>query len=265
MKNFPALISLLCFLAFYSCTRSKDNNGIAAGDLRKEPVPAGTTPGKKTELPDDRKVIKEGELTFETADVTATKSLIDRTVRELDGYISKDEAHEYGDRIQHSVTIRVRADKFDTLVQEISESVKKLDSKNVNVLDVTAEFIDIESRIKTKKELQERYREILKKANKVEEILSIEREIGQLQTEIESVEGQMKYMKDRISLSTLSVSYYQKTSALNGFSSQFSSAVKSGWDILLMLIVGIAHLWALGLLGLIVFFVVKRLRRTSRK
>ena len=192
---------------------------------------------------EDRKIIKEGYIRFETDNVDKTKSLILQTVQELNGYISNDNVSDFDDELLHSLTIHVPADKFDLFLNVISESVKKLDNKNVNMRDVTEEYIDIEARIKTKKALQNRYIELLKQATKVDEILNIEKEIGTLQTEIESVEGRMRYLNNRIAFSTLSVNFYQKESSTFGFSSKFVDGIKNGWSVFLWVIIGISNLW----------------------
>ena len=263
MKNLLTVLTLFMLFTLYSCDKRQEFKSASADVAQKEMATDQKAPDK-LETTVDRKIIKEGEISFETSDIQETKSLITKTVQELNGYISKDDANDYSGRLENRLTIRVPSDKFDLLLKRISESVKKLDSKTLNVLDVTAEYIDIDARIKTKKELQERYREILKRAGKVDEILSIEKEIGQLETDIESVQGQMNYLKDRISYSTLSVTYYEKTSVLSGFSSKFGRALKDGWDFLLLFIVAVAHLWTFILLGFAVYFVVKLLRRKKQ-
>ena len=212
----------------------------------------------------ERKLIKQGNIRFETADVNKTKSLIVQTVQELNGYISNDNAYDYSDRLEHRLTIRVPAGKFDLLLKNISESVDKLDSKNVDVLDVTEEFIDIEARIKTKKDLQNRYRELLRHATKVEEMLNIEKEIGNLQTTIESAEGRMKYLKDKISFSTLTVTYYQKTTSAFGFSSKFVDGVKEGWNVFLWVIVGLSYLWVFILVAVVAIYLIRLWRKRKR-
>ena len=199
-----------------------------------------------------------------TADIKKTKILILQTVQELNGYISNDNAYDYSDRIEHRLTIRVPADKFDSLLEKISESVDKLDNKNVDVLDVTEEYIDIEARIQTKKDLQNRYRELLKQATKLEEILNIEKEIGNLQTEIESVEGRMKYLKDKISFSTLTVTYYQKTTSAFGFSSKLFDGIKNGWDVFLWFIIGLSNHWVFIFVAIVTIYLI-RLRRKKKK
>ncbi|MDR2691715.1 MAG: DUF4349 domain-containing protein [Dysgonamonadaceae bacterium] len=117
--------------------------------------------------------------------------------------------------------------KFELLLDRIAQNAKKLDSKNITVSDLTEEFIDIEARIKTKKELENRYKELLKQANKVEEIVAIEKEIGNLRTDIESIEGRLKYLKDKVSYSTLNVVFYERTSSPFGFNSKFDMQFKT--------------------------------------
>jgi hypothetical protein len=212
----------------------------------------------------DRKIIKQGEIKFETADVHKTKSLIDQTVRELNGYISKENVGDYSERLEHQLIIRVPADKFDLLLNNISESVDKFDRKNIDVLDVTEEYIDVQVRVKTKKELQARYMELLKQAEKVDEILNIEREIGKLQTEIETVEGRMRYLNDRIAFSTLTVTYYQKTTSPIAFFSEFMDGIKNGWELFLWFIIGLAYLWVFIILAVVTVYLFGRWR-TKKK
>ena len=202
----------------------------------------------------DRKLVKRGDIRFETADVNKTKSLIVQAVRELNGYISNDTVVDHSDQIEHKLTIRVPADNFDLLLQNISESVDKFDSKNIHVLDVTEEFIDVQSRIKTQKELQARYTELLNQAANVSEMLDIEREIGNLQTRIESAEGRMRYLNDRIAFSTLIVAYYESIAideSRFSFSSQFMVGIKSGWELFLWFIIGLSYLWVFFVLGIV--------------
>lgn len=264
MKKIITILSALAVLTIFSC-RQKESSGVVPADyaIRESSVTEKKAP-EKIDNPVVRKIIKEGEISFETADVNQTKSLIVKTVQELNGYISKDNVSNYSGKPEHRLVIRVPSDKFDLLLNKISESADKLDSKNVDVLDVTAEYIDIDARIKTKKELEDRYKELLKQATKVDEVLSIEKEIGLLRTEIESVEGQMKYLEDRISYSTLIVTYYQKADSAFGFASKLGQALKSGWSDFLWFLIGLTHLWVFILIGLAAVSLIIRQRRKKK-
>ena len=72
-------------------------------------------------------------------------------------------------------------------------------------------------------------------------------------------------MLDRISYSTLTVTYYEKTSALYGFPSKFGGAIKNGWDFLLMFIVAVTNLWAFILLGIVAYLLARWLANKKKK
>lgn len=261
MKKLLTILATFSIL-IYSCGQREKYKGTSADIVQKEADQQST---EKAETKVERKIIKEGEISFETASINETESLITKTVESLNGYISKDNAVNYPDKIEHRIVIRVPSDKFDLLLKKLSESVDKFDSKNIDVLDVTEEYIDIDTRIKTKKELENRYKELLKQTNKVDEILNIEKEIGQLRTEIESVEGRMKYLQDRISYSTLTATYYQKTTSAFRFATKFGQAIKSGWDGFLWFLIGLTHLWTFIIIGVVVLYFVIRQQRKKKK
>ena len=276
MKKITAILTALTVLTICSCggesgppARARSTYQVAEYQTGLASSPQMSEPeSDKTETA-ERKIVKKGTIKFETTDVNETKSLITQTVRELNGYISNDNVDGYSNRLEHRLTIRVPADKFDSLLNAISQSVAKLDSKIIEVLDVTEEYIDIEARTKTKKELQNRYVALLERAETVEDILRIKKEIGNLQTEIESVEGRMRYLKDRIAFSTLAVTYYQELqeqeTAVPFFVSEFTEGIKNGWDGFLWFIIGLSYCWVFILLAVMFYFVMwwRKKKKTS--
>jgi len=268
MKIRITVLLFIGFLTIYSCGTNEKSRKITAFVQPPDESSANLQPPEKIEIQDLRKIIREGEITFETADVNETKSLITKTTMELNGYITKESADDYTDRIEQTLIIRVPADKFDLLLAKISESARKIESKNIKALDVTEEYIDVEARLKTKKELENRYRELLAKASKVEEILSIEKEIGQLRADIESIEGRLRYLKDRVAFSSLTATYYQKINSAFGFSSKFGQAIRYGWKNLLWFFIGLTTIWPFIILlggGLFAGFRINRKRKNRGK
>ena len=285
MKKLMTILAALTVLTICSCDKParkyattafegappRDYNIKADSALPRLPAEAEPQTAEKVET-FDRKLIKEGTISFQTDDIDKTKSFISQTVQQLNGYISHDTASGHSSRPEHKLIIRVPADKFDALLNNISESVKKLDSKNIEVRDVTEEFIDVEARIKTKKELQTRYTTLLDRANTIEEILRIAKINGELQTEIESAEGRMKYLMDRIAFSTLSVAYYQCIDSPASpfrffdfdFSRRFVVAAKDGWDGFLWFVIALTHAWVfLVFMGIVLFIAWLRRKRKN--
>jgi hypothetical protein len=265
-------VTLFVFAALFlfSCSSDSSNKAFESAapeyDLNENTGGKGEGESKQAKG-EDRKIIKEGAITFETDNIASTKQLITNVTTKLNGYVANENIYTYTNKQEYRLVIRIPADKFEELLAKISDNATKIDSKNVDVLDVTEEYIDIESRIKTKKELESRYKEILKQANKVEEILSIEKEIGQLRTEIEATEGRMRYLKDRIGFSTLTVNFYQKINSAFGFSLKFTQGIKNGWTNLLWFLVGLVNIWPFILLTTLAIYFLRRIikKKKSKK
>ncbi len=255
----------LLVLLFVGSCGSNENRGDFINEFQMNKKQNVSNPVNDFDTPvTDRKIIKDGNIRFETESVKETSELIRTTVTELAGYISNENIYDYKDRIEYTVVVRIPENNFDRLVDIISSSAEKIESKNINSLDVTEEFIDVEARIKTKKELEIRYKEILKQASRVDEILNIEREIGKLRSEIESLEGRLNYLKNRVALSSLTITYYEKTSPPFGFFSKFFQALKNGWTYLLWFIIILTSLWPFILILLLILFIVLRFSKRKK-
>ncbi|MBN1255954.1 MAG: DUF4349 domain-containing protein [Deltaproteobacteria bacterium] len=225
------------------------------------------TPAAQEQLPVDKKLIKEGEIYFETSNLAKTRAQIDEAIKRRNAYISREDEETYRDSITQTVVIRVPAEHFDDLVADISRGIKKFDRKSIETTDVTEEYLDIELRIKIKKETEDRYRQLLTQAKTVKDILAIEEQIGKLRTEIESIEGRLKYLQDRISYSTVTVTFYEKISTPIGFSSQFNVGLQKGWKNFVWFVIGLIHIWPFILLAFLGFFGIRmyRKRRKTKK
>jgi hypothetical protein len=138
--------------------------------------------------------------------------------------------------------------------------------RNVTAEDVTDQFVDTETRLKAKKEVELRYLAILKQANKVADILEVEDKLRVIQEEIESVEGRLKLLKDRVSYSTITLIVYQKLDYRPepeiGFLSKLKEAFVNGWRGFVTFILGVMHFWPFVIIaGVALPYVYRRLQR----
>lgn len=212
----------------------------------------------------ERKLTKTGIIRFRTSDMVKTKTAITQTVFELKGYISNENTSQYDRRIENTLTIRIPAESFDALLQKIESGAEKVDAKNIEVQDVTQEYIDLDARVRTKKELEARYQELLRRANTVEEILKIEEQIGNIRTEIESAEGRLRYLSKQVTYSTLTVTYYEQNTQF-GFFNKMGNALKNGWNNLLWVVVGLTNLWAIILFGVLIILAVTYIAKRRKR
>jgi hypothetical protein len=211
----------------------------------------------------ERKIIRTGELAFETTDAKNTRIKLDSLINNHQGYIANENITHNDYRNECSISIKVPSQYFTALMDDISEMATNLDRKNIESNDVSSEFIDIQARAKAKKVLENRYLELLSKANKVSEMLEIERQLASVRSEIESMEGRMKWLSSQAAMSTISVVYYEK---LNDKSesrkqSEIVKAVKGGWDLLVSFLVSVLYLWPFILIGISLILLFKKYRK----
>lgn len=263
-KTVVVAFSILLLFLFASCNSNDNSKNISTDFAQQESLNKSISNEQISSNSVERKIIKSGNIRFETANVKETHKFIKITVAEFGGYIGNENVYNFEDRIEHTVEVRVPEDKFNLLIDKITSSVEKLESKNISTVDVTEEFIDIEARIKTKKELEARYKEILKKASRVDEILNIEREMGNLRSEIESLEGRINYLKNRIALSSLTITFYEKVASPFGFASKLVKALENGWTALLWFIIILVSLWPFIILTLVIIFIILTIRKKKK-
>ena len=266
---------LVTSLAFVLNFCSNQSGGSVSRDavLAEESAPMATEPANYDKAATDeldtdvtvyeRKLTKNGSIRFETSNLNKTKQLITSAVTALNGYISNDNISESDNHTENTLTVRVPADKTDSLIAIIESNASKIDYKSIDVQDVTEQFIDLDTRVKTKKEVEACYRELLTRATSVEEILKIEEQIGNIRTEIESAEGRLRYLSNQVQYSTLHVTFYEKYSNF-GFWNKMGKAFKNGWNSLLWLLVGIANLWAILLFIALVITLIVYLTKRKR-
>jgi len=215
-----------------------------------------------------RKLIKTGKIEFEVENLKTITTNIKNAVKLFNGYIASENEQKEYDRISQTITIRVPSANFDKLLADIVKGIDHFDNKNIRVKDVTEEFVDVQARIKTKKELEAGYLELLKKAHSVGDILEIEREIGTLRADIESFEGRLKYLKNQVSYSTLEIKFYENKEIVNKdrFGSKFKNGFKNGWKALVYFFVGLINIWPFILIiTALVYFIRRKIRNRKKK
>ncbi|MEM6629723.1 MAG: DUF4349 domain-containing protein [Bacteroidota bacterium] len=271
MNKFPKLIALFLLFCGFACQQEPQlSDSLAYESLEEQMEPpmdqSDRQQDEREQEPDEpadveQKLIKEGDIRFETVSIDSTRKQVLAAVKRNKGYISSDNSESYAGQVSHTLVIRVPKENFDALVKEITQGVDRLDRKAIQVKDVTAEFVDMSARLKTKKELENRYTALLQQARNVSEMLEIERQIGQLRGEIESIEGRLKYLQNKVSLSTLTVSFYETIPTQVAFGKKFVEGFRQGWENLIWFLVGLVNIWPFLLLIPVVIWGFRRLRR----
>jgi hypothetical protein len=277
MKYFQ--VYLLILLVIVACQRSGDSSA-PSSDLsvsQSESVTGSEPVYEKSfrsdavsEVPEEpfeeRRIIKVGWLRVEIKNYSGDLATIKGIIVKHKGYISNENESSTDYSLENNLLIRVPSIEFDLLVEEIVKMAYKVDNKSITLNDVTEEFIDVEARLKIKKEVEKRYLEILDRAGTVQDILLVEQQLRIIREEIEAKEGRLKYLQNQVSLSTLNLEIHQDLAAKPGFKfiDKLAEALKGGWKGLLNIFVGLIYVWPLILVITVVIFWLIIRRRKKR-
>ena len=269
----------LIVLIFSGCSKSEaDSKDIAVSAVMvPPPPPAGASESNRkdqdlnessSEIP--KKIIKQGSLRFQTDNLENTFNQIQKAVLDNKARIVNDSEGKDYNSVYRSLTVKVPSQNFDRFISDVSKGVSYFEVKNISAEDVTEQFIDLTSRLNTKKKLEERYLQILQKATKVSEILEIEKQISAIREEIESKEGQLKYLESRVSESTVTIDFYKTVAEKEGvkisYGSKLWNAVKSGFYTLSDLLISLLSAWPFVILFVVfAYFIRRRLKRRKKE
>ncbi|MCQ6961548.1 DUF4349 domain-containing protein [Mucilaginibacter aquariorum] len=221
---------------------------------------------KKNVADTEKKIIKEGDIRFETSDVAKTREQIISSLKHLEGYAEDDSETTDGvlGSKEYTIIIRIPAKNFDTFLGTVSSTATKIDSRNIRIKDVTSQFIDTKARLENKLQLEKRYLNLLNRAGKMRDLLDIEEKLTEIRSDIESTQSQLNYMSKQVAYSSLNITFYTKqpeqVAAGNGFGYKLKSALISGWESLQNLFFGLLSNWYLLLVIALIIVFVKRWR-----
>lgn len=306
MKNLPLLLPAVLLFGFTACDAPSDYSSEAPADMAMEemadmsysmqppplrevsfgmeevdanvPQPGGLAAGSSISQPPaalsdtvQKQIIKTASLVYEVKELQRTSQKVDSLVKRFNGYISSSNQNNSTERHELNLTLRVPSRHFDGLMKALGTLPERIDHKSIDAQDVTEQYIDLRSRLQTKKKVEKRYQELLQKANTVKEILEVEEKLRQLQEEIEAKEGQLRYLSHQVGYSTVHLNLYevQKYEYLPSrtphFGQRLLGSLDDGWQLLLGLVLMLFRLWPVLGVAVVVVLGVKKYRKRTAK
>ncbi len=253
MKKFIVGLMAIALLSCAQKEKAAVSDEVAALESNQELVNAS-----KDLYSDGRsKMVKTAECRFQVNDMKKSKEAIIASIKKYSGYIESSNLEFQNPMLEEHMTVRVLKDYFEDLLNDITSQAVYVNYQRVNSDDVSKEFVDLESRLKTKREVQARYEDILrKKTGTLEELLKTEKQIGELQEEIEATVSQINFLSEKVRYSTIKLEIYQiaeqqvaEVKTNSGLWKKFSAAFKSGLNGLIDVLIGLTYLWPFLILG----------------
>lgn len=235
------------------------------GNLVSEPAAESKDQNAKANS-ESRKLIKTADLKIMTSNLHNSKKNIDIIKNKWLAYYENENMSSRSHSATYLLKIRVPSNNFDSLVNDLEKMGDTIDTKTVRTNDVSLEYTDLETRLENKRSYLKRYREILSKAAKIDDILAIEDKVRILEEEIESTVARIKYLSSQVGYSTINIELYQKGLKDNykkTFTEKVQSAFLSGWSMLVSLFLVLINIWPLLLAIVALYFYLNKNRRLT--
>jgi len=187
------------------------------------------------------------------------ESKILELVKKSGGYISLIE--KYNDD-EIFITLKVPKINFQSDLNNLKKLFISIENERIQIEDISQQYIDLEARLKSKKESEKRYLALLQKASSVKDILEIEQALRQIREEIESYEANLRYYNNSIQYSTINVNAYIQKIKISGenFWTRFVKSISTGFNYLVSTILFIISLWPLIIIVIAVIFIIKKIK-----
>lgn len=159
----------------------------------------------------ERKVMYTAHMEIVVANYTETEGKVTELVQKENGYVVSSNVHrDDAENKRGHFTIKIPQEKFESFLKSIDDLSVEVTEQNVQGEDVTEEFVDLNARLKAKKDVKEKLETFLKDATATKDLLDISEQIGKVQEEIEQIEGRLNYLKNQTDYSTVTISMTER-------------------------------------------------------
>jgi len=174
---------------------------------------AGGAPPIATQIPEQ--LVIEGSLAIEVNEIGDVVPAIRAHVEQLGGRVINESV--IGAELSWSAQLKLRIppDKVDAIVGFLGKR-GEIVSKNITATDVSKQLFDQELTLKNLRATLDRLTQLMAQGGlKIEDVLRVEQEMTRIRGQIEQLEGDQRFLKDRVALATLDVSMSRRAGAVS--------------------------------------------------
>lgn len=223
----------------------------------------------------EQKVIKTGSLTLEVEEVSDTVQTITDMTTAAGGFVQSSETWKTSaTQLRGEVTSRVPVDKFESVLEDAKALALEVRSETVTGQDVTEQYTDLSARLTNAQKQEEELRRLLERAENVEEVLKVQKQLNSAREDVEVLQGRLNYLENQTAYSTITFDLREEASVeVPTKAFRPGSTIKEASRALLALLQNIvtAGIWIVIVLGglllplvLVIWLVVWALRKKIR-
>ncbi len=156
--------------------------------------------------PPSARSIYTAEIQLRVKDFAETEQEITQLVDWVDGYVAEfREDRRYGQQLAGRWVVRIPVKSFEEFTEKVLSFGVPL-MRQVDAEDVTEQYVDLTARLSNKRKLEERILNLLEEqAGEIKDVIAVETELGRVREEIEVLEGKLRYLTDRVTMTTVTI------------------------------------------------------------
>lgn len=156
------------------------------------------------EAPNTRMIIHHASVTTNVKDLEKAQHNMEQKVKKYEGYIVESNVYLESDETSTGkMIVRIPEKHFETFLSEAEAEASEILEKSVTGQDITEQYVDLNSRVKSSRAVEERLLAFMKDAEKTEDLLKISNDLAKVQEEIEVLVGKINYLENQTSFSTI--------------------------------------------------------------
>ncbi len=153
-----------------------------------------------------RIVIYNAEMDIRVDNFEKARNALEQKAKGYNGYIVQSDSNRYdGEQQSGTMTFRIPQEHFQAFLNDAEGLSVQVNNRHVSGQDVTEEYVDLDSRLKSKKAVEARLLEFMKQAQKTEDILKISSDLADVQEQIEQIAGRKKFLENQTAFSTVTI------------------------------------------------------------
>jgi len=229
MKKRWKVLSLLVLLLLVGCNAARSQEAPTAVPTESASIVPEKSADTGTSLVSsstesettERLVVKRAEMSVSVADPVEAMHTVIQLAEDMQGYVVNSSQWNSTDGkgqtyVNSSVMVRVPAERLEEIILKVrglaADPKNGVLSESVTGEDVTAEYVDSQSRLRNLQAAEAQLVELLDKATDLEYTLDIFKELTDIRSQIEVLQGRIKYLEESSALSVLNVNFVAEAS-----------------------------------------------------
>jgi len=163
-------------------------------------------------------IIRTVTLALSVDDVSHAFQQVDLMADSVGGSVTSSTFKQEGDRTNATVVLRIPADQrtYNAAMEQLRKLAVRVPEESLSSQDVTEEFVDLESNLRNLQATDVRLVSLMERAQKVDEVIAVQRELANVRGQIERIEGRRRFLERRSEFTTINLTLRDVVAASSG-------------------------------------------------